>query len=390
MKDQNQPIRILIPDGHNPMAAGVLQCLSDIKGIEIYLMAELWLLPVRLSRFIHKFTYFPPTREAEEWIDRVNEQTLKYSIDVILPVFVTASRYLIEYRDKLKKPNALLLPPNLDSFDTANNKGMLADFLSKLRLPVPRYWHLDVGGSNQEELAKAGPFPLMLKPTLDSGAGKGIKRFDTPEDLRRFLTTTPLKSPHFLQECIEGYDMGCHVLCRDGKILAVVMQKGFLFSKKAYTPQVGMDMIFEESVFEQVERLMTALNWSGLADLDLRFDERSGQYKILEINPRPWLTILGSNVAGVNFPWLYCQTVLGKEFEVPAFKKTSYYTWHGIRIALINNPGMVFKGKYLWNHTPIRYMWRDPLVTLLEFVRIALRQLKSGIRVLAKKFLPKN
>ncbi len=384
MKNQNKPIRILIPDGHNPMLAGVLQCLSDVKGIQIYVIAELWLLPIRLSRFVHKFSFLPPKTEPEKWIERINEQTNQHSIDVILPVYVTAIRHLIEYRDMLVKPEALLLPPNLDAFDTANNKGGLADFLKNHGLPVPKFWHLDPD-EPERGVRKMGPYPVMLKPTLDSGAGKGIRRFETPEALEDFLGGTPLKSPYFVQECIDGEDMGCHVLCKDGQILAYAMQKGFLFSKKAFTPQVGMDMIFEESVYEQVESLMKALNWSGLADLDLRFDRRSGQFMILEINPRPWLTILGSNVAGVNFPWLYCQTVLGEKFEVPAYARTSYYTWHGLRIALLKNPGMLFRWKYVWNHTPVRYMFRDPAVTILEFVRLALRPVKGYMLFLIRK-----
>lgn len=385
MKNQNRSIRILIPDGHNPMLAGVLQCLSDVKGVKIYVMAELWLLPVRLSRYVHNFRYFPPAKDPEKWIERVNEQTVRYSIDVILPVYVTAIRHLIEYRDKLEKPEALLLPPDLIAFDTANNKGILADFLKKHSIPAPRFWHLDPE-DHVWNVKNMGPYPLMLKPTLDSGAGKGIKRFETPEDLEKFMRATPLNSPHFLQECIDGYDLGCHVLCNDGQILAYSIQKGFLFSKKAFTPQVGMDMIFEDTVYGQVKTLMEALNWSGLADLDLRYDRRSGQFMILEINPRPWLTILGSNVAGVNFPWLYCKTVLDEKFDIPTYARTSYYTWHGLRIALLKNPGMLFRWKYIWNHTPVRYMLRDPLMTILEFIRLALRPARAKMQSLIRKY----
>jgi len=359
----------------------VLQCLSDVKGIQIFVMAELWLLPIRFSRFVHKFSFFPPNNDPEKWIERVNEQTLRHSIDVILPMYVTASRHLIEFREKLAKPEALLLPPNLEAFDTANNKGALADFLKKHGIPEPEFWHLEPD-SREQKVSEMGPYPVMLKPTLDSGAGKGIKRFDTPDELADFLRATPLKSPCFVQQCIDGDDMGCHVLCKDGQILAYVMQKGFLFSRKAFTPQVGMELIFEEAVYQQVRSLMKNLNWSGLADLDLRLERNSGEFMILEINPRPWLTILGSNVAGVNFPWLYCQTVLGLHFDVPQYQRTSYHTWQGLRIALLKNPGMLFRWKYIWNNTPVRYMFRDPIVTFLEFIRIFLRFLKASFRSL--------
>ena len=387
LKNQNRTIRILIPDGHNPMLAGVLQCLSDVKGVKIYLMAELWLLPVRLSRHVHNFRYFPPAKDPEKWIERVNEQTVRYSIDVILPVYVTAIRHLIEYRDKLEKPEALLLPPSLKAFDTANNKGILADFLKKHSIPAPRFWHLDPE-DRAWNVKSMGPYPLMLKPTLDSGAGKGIRRFESPEALDEYLQTNTLNSPHLVQECIDGYDLGFDVLCKDGQILAYAMQKGFLFSKKAFAPQIGMDMVFNEKVYVAAEKIVKGLNWNGLANIDFRFDRHSGQFMILEINPRPWLTILGSNVAGVNFPWLYCKAVLGEKFEIPTYARTSFYTWQGLRIAILKNPEMFFRWGFIWKHSPVSYMLRDPMVTVLEFIRLALRPVKAGLLKLMRKIKP--
>jgi predicted ATP-grasp superfamily ATP-dependent carboligase len=36
----------------------------------------------------------------------------------------------------------------------------------------------------------------------------------------------------------------------------------------------------------QVERLLKAINYAGIMDIDYRFDRRDGQYKILDFNPR--------------------------------------------------------------------------------------------------------
>ena len=69
---------------------------------------------------------------------------------------------------------------------------------------------------------------------------------------------------------------------------------------------------------------MKKLNWSGIANIDLRYDELENNYKILEINPRFWGSVIGSLAAGINFPYLTCLTALGQTFEKPEYKNIFY------------------------------------------------------------------
>lgn len=366
MSNLSQPLRILIPDAHDPLMAGVLSCFSDIRNIELFVMSEVEFIPIRYSRNVHKFYHYPAAADPMEWINRINGLVSKHQIDVVFPLFVTAIRNLIKYKDSITKPEALLIPDKLEHYDIANNKGLLADFIRELDLPRPKHWHVDLA-SPLNNIAEIDVFPVLLKPTLDSGAGRGIVKFSNSETLEAYLKTTPLVSPHFIQESIDGYDMGCHVLCKEGEILAVAMQEGFLFSKKPFTPQAGMKMIFEEAVFDQVKKLMKALNWNGLADLDLRYDQKTGTFMIIEINPRAWITILGPTTAGVNFPWLYCRAVMTEKFEIPEYTRTPYYNRLGLRLALGQNPLLLFKFRFIWRYTPLKYQLKDPLLTVLEF-----------------------
>lgn len=355
--------------------------LSDIKGLQIHVMTEKRFIPARFSRYVKKIHPYDTKLDPSDWIARINDLVCQYKIDVVMPVHDTAIRQLIEYKSQLQNTDHCLLPPSLSAFDQAKNKDMLAALLTDMKIPVPTSWKLDKEFENLE-LIKECDFPVLLKPTQVSGSGRGIKRFESKQELADYLSLHPLTTTYFVQQWIEGYDLGCHMLCKDGEILAFTMQKGFLFSPRPFTPQVGMHMLYDEKVYQLASKVMKRLSWSGLADMDLRFDQKKGEYNVLEINPRFWLTMVASQVAGVNYPWLYCRTVLGESFEMPVYKECDYWTWNGLRLALPKNPGLFLKPGKIWHNTPVKYAFRDPLMILIEFMQTLQIFLRTKLRKL--------
>jgi hypothetical protein len=100
---------------------------------------------------------------------------------------------------------------------------------------------------------------------------------------------------------------------------------------------------------------MRALNWSGVANIDLRYDEDKKEVKILEINPRYWASVIGSLVAGINFPNLACQLSMGLDFPRPEYQLVRYtkpeaafklllkeYFKGNISIGTIKNTGLLY------------------------------------------------
>ena len=70
-------------------------------------------------------------------------------------------------------------------------------------------------------------------------------------------------------------------------------------------------------------KLVHELGWSGVANIDMRYDARHKIPMVLELNGRYWFSLLGSLNAGVNFPLLACEMCLG---EIKANRKP-----HGAR-----------------------------------------------------------
>lgn len=356
-------LSILIPDGESYIILGVLRCLSMIEGIQLFVISETRNTAVRRSRYITEFIHCAPISRSDEWIEMINQISDSRNIDVILPVFEISSRKLIRHREMLRKPHSLLLPTTQEKFNTAENKWHLALHLAQNGIPGPISLSAEkyFGGA---DMPARIPFPLLVKRVIDTGGGEGITRFDCPEDLRQFFTDRLPDASMVIQEYVEGYDLGCNVLCKNGEVLAYTIQQGTVFSPKPFTPQVGLKMIHDERVIGQVKHLMHSLDWSGVANIDMRYDIRNDRFLILEINARFWYTVLASALAGVNFPELYCKTVLGRSFPIPAYQEIEYLNDKGLIQSIVKTPGILWTPGRIIKNTPLCFQIRDWRMTL--------------------------
>ena len=86
--------------------------------------------------------------------------------------------------------------------------------------------------------------------------------------------------------------------------------------------------VYIPEVREITERLMGALGWHGVAQVEFKFDTKTGEYKLIEINPKFWGTLALSVEAGIDFPFMaYCIAVGDEVAERFSFKENCIYRW---------------------------------------------------------------
>lgn len=372
MIDKN--ISILIPDGEAPVLMIVLNCLSEIKKIKVYVMSDDNEIPMKHSKKVHKFSYYPKSDVERDFINNINKEVEKHNIDLIMPIFEDAIRVILKNKDLISSIDKLALLPSYNDFNTANNKGLLNKHLEANNLPFPKTQMLDKGTYID---TKSIDYPVLVKPAEGIGGGSGIYVFREENALTEFLNSDKFDCTYLVQDYVEGYDIDCSVLCKHGEILAYTIQKPNMFANNKFAPQLAVDFIKDDVLFEDVEKLMKTLNWSGVAHLDMRYDENSKEFKVIEVNPRFWGSVEASLFAGVNFPYLYALASLNYNFDLPKYKFIKFMLLKGLVKSIKSDKSYLLKLKFIFKNTPIKYMLNDPKPTLYRFSRFFMRKIKS-------------
>lgn len=314
---------VLIIDGGGAYSFNMARSLSYCKDYQLHLLVDTQAhIPHRL-KYVHYHEADQLDNEAQ-WLSAIVSLLQTQNIDLLLAGDELSTRFLIMHQQQLSRYVTVPALPDLAVFDLARNKSSLSRFLAEHRLSQPNTFIYDPAEHNNDLSGlSAMRFPLLFK--LPSGVGgAGIRKFSDQSSLTDYLHSNPPDEAILCQEFIEGRDICISVLCCDGEISAYTIQQCLIDNPKAYAPSLAVEFVHNDNVYTEAARLMKLLNWQGVAHIDMRLHEASGEVYIIEINPRFWESLMASVAAGVNFSWLYCQQMLQLPFEPGDFRPVQY------------------------------------------------------------------
>ena len=364
-KTIERPMNVLIPDGddHTLLVLQVLNCLSLKKEVDVFVMTSNKHNYLKYSLYVKRLLFYPKT-DTSGWIQNINSEVEKSKIDVILPVFEFGIRKLITNKLQLKYVDKLCPLPGLKEFETAIDKGELYHHLEKSGIHCPKSVIIK---PNIVPEALEIKCPVIVKPVTGFGGGQQIEVLADEETVRSYCAARTYTCDTIIQEYIEGYDISCNVLCLDGEIKTYNMQKGSVFLQGEASPQVGFDFYDDPDVYKVLSKLMKSLQWSGVANVDIRYDKTNNTYKVIEINPRFWINTDASVVAGINFPYLCCLLTLNPEIPGQEGSYITYYNLKGLTRQIGKQPGLLFNFGFLKKNTPLVFALKDPLPMVYKF-----------------------
>jgi predicted ATP-grasp superfamily ATP-dependent carboligase len=90
--------------------------------------------------------------------------------------------------------------------------------------------------------------------------------------------------------------------------------------RRQYPVEFGYTSTFVETIHcpavaDAGRRLLASLHYTGLAEVEFKYDQRDGRYKILDVNARIWSWAALGAAAGVDFPHVLWRLALGETVE---------------------------------------------------------------------------
>jgi len=240
---------------------------------------------------------------------------------VYLPVSEKATRHFYAFIEKHPESRLKYLLPQSDAFECTGDKYRFQAFCQNANLPVP------LSFEKESIPGITGDFrPLIVKPRKGEGS-VGIIYIDTQEQLSRLEILD--FSKYVIQEKIhDGHKVeGAFFLCKAGKVINAYSHK-----RIRTFPEIGGVTVFSvcdynKEIIDIGKHLLACLNWDGVAMIEFLLDKPTGKWKMIELNPRLWGSVLLSGYNQSEMIRNYIQLSLGKAPVKSTLRIGTYIQW---------------------------------------------------------------
>ncbi len=295
--DRSVPV-LLVRIGRYPHHHGAVGAIRTLgrTGVPVHVVTEDPYTPAARSRYTTEYIVWPTTGQEtdEEMLTRllgigrrIGTRSITIGTDDEAAVFLSEhARDLDEWFINPAQPPAL-------ARQLASKKG-LYDLCRKLDVATPRSFFAS-GGDEIGRVGHDATFPVVVKNVepwvrLTAPAVPGTTMVLDAAELSRLARTWPEGARVVVQEFIphERSEDWILQMCtgRDGEPLVTYTGRKI----RSWPPHAGQTSYAKvesnPALAEEAGRLCGSLGYRGIADMCWRLDERDGQLKLLDFNPR--------------------------------------------------------------------------------------------------------
>jgi biotin carboxylase len=340
----------------------VLFCLRDAGIRNVYVLANNRSSRLRYTRFCKQVittkTNFDCS-EIEKSLNQINQYVKKLGIDVVIAGDQHSTRLLTIVQSRVATKCFPL--PDEKSYNILYDKWEFRRICKEQDILYPESELVpDIAALLDKIVSKTISYPFICKP-IDLEAGNGILKVDEEnafEQIQRLYY-----NPILIQRFIEGEDIGASVYCEKGIIKNFIAHS--FRRQKYYT-------FLNDEIYNSIAKILDSLGVSGVFNFDMRLSPQ-GEIYFLECNPRFFIKMIMSALAGVNFvaaglglptrtyvehgthvkmPWAFGLTLLTKPHRI---SRRDIHTLLKMAMDPVPFAGELFGATWSDVETPINY-----------------------------------
>lgn len=330
-------MKILVTDGNNRASLAITRSLGR-EGHEVIVGAERLSCLASCSKYCKKsFTYSDPEKYSESFLLEVLQLVKDEKIEVLMPVSEITTLLLMLKKGAFEKYCSIPFH-SYDSVNKAASKAQVIRIAQNIGIPIPLTHFLE----NPDEINSAiifsstVGFPVVVKPSrsrilnIDGWRATGVKYANNKNELIDIINNfSNDEYPLLIQERIYGHGVGLFTCFNHGEMIAVFSHR----RHREKPPSGGVSVLRESIAFNKIiknqsEKLLKELNWHGVAMVEFKQDNRTKDFKLMEINGRFWGSLQLAIDAGVNFPSILVKIAAGEDIvPVMSYKTGTKTRW---------------------------------------------------------------
>jgi D-aspartate ligase len=373
-------------------SVGIARSLGRL-GIPVYGMVDDGWAPLALSRYV-KGLVPAPGPNAERFLEAFTSIGRRLGARaVLIPTDDGAAVFIAEHAETLRQ---WFIFPRIaaDQPRALADKASLYKFCQVNGITSPEY--LVTSSANEaQDFARRVKMPVVVKANrhdqwLDNGFSSTVAtsasqlmalfQGDNEDAGRKAIIQEYIRGQHWIFHGYRNAQTGCFVGFTGRKVRSYPTTGGWT------TRGVS---VFSEALMEQARALLEATSYSGIMDLDYRFDPRDRKYKIIDFNPRiganfrlfetaDGIDVVRAAYLDLTGQGVGCSPMIeGKRFVVqPHDAASAFAQWRRGELSVRRPRGLAtVKTESAW--------WdiRDPLPAIAMAVRLLLRVAATRLRM---------
>lgn len=290
-----------------------LACVRSLgrQGLEVHVAPNTLSSPALASRYIKQVHILPYyLGDGQEWLTATRALLEKERFALVLPCEERSLLPLIRHQHEFP-PETRLAIPDERALDAFFDKVRTRELASRCDVPVAQAHLFHAEGPLPQT------FPLVAKYRKsyswpDLYVRTQVKIVKSANELAQWLQAhQPPDQEVFFEHLVPGVGVGVSVLCDRGEVLqAFEHQRAHEVSGSSFYRK---SMPLHPERLAAVQRMVSAIQYTGLAMFEFKVDQPTGQWHLLEVNARPWGSLPLPVAWGVDFPYrLYQLLVLGQ------------------------------------------------------------------------------
>lgn len=301
---------VVVPAISAPSTVACLRSLSP-RGVRTIVVSDRAGPATKSIHCDEVITVTHPEEDVQSYVDSLQTLALRPDVSTIIPVREEDVFVLSKHRDRFS--DVIATPwPEIETLGRVQDRKRLFELAESLGVATPETRLLDsdidpttawVIKSRYAALHGHYSDTFSTDRCISPPSTYYINRGERPP--RSEFVETMGHVP-IAQEYIPTTDeYGFFALYDQGEAVATFQHKqirGWHFSGG---PSAYRRSMYDPKLEEAGRTILDGLNWHGLAMVEFLYDDRSEQYKLMEINPRFWSSLPFSVQAGADFPYYY-------------------------------------------------------------------------------------